>query len=637
MSVLSLNNIKKNYGLTKVLKDFSMTVNDNEKLALIGANGSGKTTVFKMITGIENIDDGNISIRNDTSVGYLSQMPKMNKNNTLYEELLKVFDDVIILKNKITKLEKKISKLGAKRNKNDKEMQSLLSEYSELQRKFERKGGYSYKSNIRKVAVGLGFKLDELENKVDTLSGGEKTRLGLVKLLLSKPNLLLLDEPSNHLDIPSMQWLEDYLSDYSGAVVIISHDRYFLDSVVDRIIEIKNGKEEIYNGNYSYYLEERKRRYEKRLHEYEVQQKKIKKLEDAIKRLKRWGNRGDNEKFHKRAESMKKRLEKIDRIKKPTLGAEKMNLDFNIDKLGANEVLKIKNLSKSFEENKIINNLDLNIYRGEKSAIIGKNGSGKSTILKIINDEISPDTGMYRIGKNIRMGYYSQEFDEFNGEDNLITALRRVRVMTEEKARKLLAAFLFRNKEVFKKVKNLSGGEKSRLRLLQLMLGDYNFLVLDEPTNHLDLASREVLEKALQEYPGTILVVSHDRYFLNKIINYTYELKNGNLEKYYGDYDHYLNKKNERLAKKENDAKNNKDNFYFRQKEKQRKERKRERKINNLEKEIMELEEKKEDLEEKMTLPKNINNYDFLRELKNEYEDIKSKLKNLYDEWEKVL
>mgnify|MGYP006287945005 CR=1 FL=1 len=650
MSVLNLNNIEKNYGLTKVLKNFTMTINDKEKIGLIGPNGSGKTTIFKIISGIESYKSGNLSIRNGTSIGYLSQMPDMNKDNTLFEELLEVFADVIELEEKISDMEGQISNLGDKQNSNRNkttssqndntdEMEYLLKEYSKLQHEFEDKGGYSYKSEIKKVAVGLGFTLEELEKKVTTLSGGEKTRLGLVKLLLSKPDLLLLDEPSNHLDIPSIQWLEDYLNDYQGAVVIISHDRYFLDNVVTRIIEIKNGSEEIYNGNYSYYLEERKRRYEKRLHEYEVQQKKIKKLEEAIERLKGWGNQGDNEKLHKRAESMQKRLDKIDRKEKPTLGGKKMNLSFNIDKLGGNEVLKVKDLSKSFAEEEILSHVNINVYRGEKSAIIGKNGTGKSTILKIINGEINADSGIFKIGQNVRMGYYSQEFDGFNPDDDLITALRRERAMTEGEARNLLAAFLFRDDEVFKKVKNLSGGEKSRLRLLQLMQGDYNLLVLDEPTNHLDLASREVLEEALQEYPGTILVVSHDRYFLNKIINYTYELEDGNLDKYYGNYDYYRKKKKANKSKVSRQNKNNdkKDNFYFRQKEKQRKERKRRRKKNNLEENIMELESKKEELEKEMVDPENINNYELLTDLKKEYKNIKEELKKLYDKWEKFI
>ncbi|HKL75602.1 MAG TPA: ABC-F type ribosomal protection protein [Halanaerobiales bacterium] len=639
MSVLNLHNIEKNYGLTEVLKNFSMTINDKEKIGLIGPNGSGKTTLFKIISGEENYNNGNLSIRNNTSIGYLSQMPDLEEEITLYEELLKVFSDVIEMKDKISGLENEISQLGNKKDKNDSRLNELLKEYSELQHEFEKMGGYSYKSEIKKVAVGLGFSLEELDKKIYTFSGGEKTRLGLVKLLLSKPDLLLLDEPSNHLDIPSIQWLENYLNDYQGAVVIISHDRYFLDNVVTRIVEIKNGKEEIYKGNYSYYLKERKRRYEKRLHEYEVQQKKIKDLKESIKRLKRWGNRSDNPKLHKRAESMKKRLEKMNKLEKPTLGGPKMNLSFNIDEIGGNDVLKIKNISKNFSDENILEDINLDIYRGEKSAIIGKNGTGKSTILKIISGEVSADSGIYKIGKNVRMGYYSQEFDGFNPEDNLISALRRERPMTEGEARNLLAAFLFRNDEVFKKIKDLSGGEKSRLRLLQLMQGDYNFLVLDEPTNHLDLASREVLEKALKQYPGTILVVSHDRYFLNKIIDYTYELENGSLKKYYGNYDYYWKKKkqekkNETMKK---ESKANKDNFYYRQKEKQRKERKKEKKKNNLEEKIMKLENEKEELEEKMVDPENLSDHKYLNELKMKYENIEEKLEKLYEKWEKII
>ena len=637
MTVVNLNNIKKSYGLTEVLDGFSLNVNDKENLGLIGPNGSGKTTVFQIISGMEPYKAGRLSIRNKTSVGYLSQMPELDSDNTLYQELKNVFAEVIELKNEISQVEKKISKLGHKSDdKSQKQLAKYMKEYSKMQEKFEKMGGYEFESKIRKVAVGLGFTLEELEKKVNTFSGGEKTRLGLVKLLLSEPDLLLLDEPTNHLDIPSIQWLEDYLKDYNGSVIIISHDRYFLDEVIDRIVEIKNGEDEIYHGNYSYYLKERKRRYQQRLHKYETQQKKIKELEESIKRLKKWGNRGDNKKLHRRAKSMQKTLDKMDRLEKPTLGGEKMNLEFNIDQRGGDEVLKVKGLEKSFEDEQILQGLDLALYREDKSAIIGHNGTGKSTLLKIIVGEMEADRGEYDIGSNIKLGYYSQEFEGFNPSDDLITALRRESPMKEGKARDLLAAFLFREDEVFKKVRDLSGGEKSRLRLLQLMQGNYNFLILDEPTNHLDLPSREVLEEALKEYPGTILVVSHDRYFLNKIVDYTYELEDGKLTKYYGNYDYYRKKKKELTTQveEENPDNSKKDNFYFRQKRKQKKERKKKRKINNLEENIMELEERMDQLEDEMTAPENLEDFDLLNELKEEYENIEEELGVLYDKWE---
>ena len=641
MTVVNLNNIKKSYGLTDVLNGFSLTVNDDEKMGLIGPNGSGKTTIFRIISGMEPYKEGTLSIRNKTRVGYLSQLPEFKPDNTLFTELKSVFSEVISLKEEMSELEQTISKLGHKTDdKSKKQLDKCMKEYSKMRQKFEKMGGYGYESRIRKVAVGLGFTLDELKKKVKTFSGGEKTRLGLVKLLLSEPDLLLLDEPTNHLDIPSIQWLEDYLKDYDGSVMIISHDRYFLDKVVTRIVEIKNGEDEVYQGNYSYYLKERKRRYEKRLHKYETQQKKIKELKEAIKRLKKWGNRGDNKKLHRRAKSMQKTLDKMDKIKRPTLGGEKMNLEFDIDQKGGNEVLRVDKLKKSFDGDSILKGLDLDLYRGEKSAVIGENGTGKSTLLKIIIGEEEPDDGKYDIGTNVKVGYYRQEFEGFNPSDNLISALRREVPMKEGKARDLLAGFLFREDEVFKKVRDLSGGEKSRLRLLQLMQGNYNFLILDEPTNHLDLPSREVLEEALKEYPGTILVVSHDRYFLNKIIDYTYELEDGELTKYYGNYDYYRKKKKERddVQKETSSSENNKkDNFYFRQKRKQRKERKKQKKINNLEEKIMELENRLEKLEDEMTAPENLDNYNLLNELKQEYEEIEDQLEGLYDKWEKQI
>lgn len=641
MSVVSLNNIEKSYGITDVLNGFSLHVNEKEHIGLIGPNGCGKTTVFKIIAGMEHFSSGSIAIKRNTKIGYLSQMPDFNLNYSLFEELKTIFSELIKAEDRLGKLEKAIAEKG-KEGSETEELSNLMDEYSQIQHNFEENGGYQYESKIREIAYGMGFNEEELNNKkVMDLSGGEKTRLGLVKLLLSDPDLLLLDEPTNHLDLPSIQWLENYLGEYRGTVIIVSHDRYFLDQVIDRIVEIKRGSDEVYHGNYSYYLKERKRRYEQLLQAYETQQKKIKKMEEAIKRLHQWGNQGDNEKFFKRAKSMQKSLDKIERLDKPILDGKQMGLDLAINKRSGNEVLRIEELNKSYDNQTILSGLNLNIYWEDKVALIGRNGTGKTTLIKILIDEIDPDKGSVKVGANVKIGYYSQEFEGFNPEDDLVTTLRRECYMSTAEARNALAAFLFTEDEVFKKVKNLSGGEKSRLRLLQLMNGDYNFLVLDEPTNHLDLPSREILEETLQEYPGTIMVVSHDRYFLNKVIDYIYELEEGKVTKFYGDYDYYRLKKEEFLKMQEarNQVVNNKKekSDYHILKEKSKRERKRKNYIKKLEKKIEKQENRIKELEEEMVDPENLNDIDLLNKLKKEYDSVKEELDSLYIKWEEVI
>ena len=640
MVVVNIDSIAKSYGTQEVLDDFSMSVNKGEKVALIGANGSGKTTIFKIINGQEDFQEGNLSLRNDVSVGLLDQIPEFNLDNTIYEELLTVFEDLQEMEDKLKDLENKISSFQ-KEEKEHQELENLMDEYSELSHEYEMRGGYGYQNKIIQVASGLGFNEEDLEKEISYLSGGEKSRVGLIKLLLTEPDLLLLDEPTNHLDIDSIQWLEEFLIDYEGAVIIISHDRYFLDQVIERIVEIDNGTDEKYYGNYSYYLEERKRRFEQKMREYKNQQKKIKKLEESIHQLRVWGRSRDSEKMFKRAKAMEKRLERIDEMEKPTLHGKKMNLDLEFNRRSGDEVLKINDLEKSFDQNTLLEDLDLDIYWQDKAVIIGANGSGKTTLLDIINGDLKPDKGDVKIGASVKMGYYRQEFEKFDPEDDLVTTLVKKCSMKISDARNALGAFLFEDNEVFKKVKNLSGGEKSRLRLLQLMSGDYNFLLLDEPTNHLDLPSREVLEEVLQDYPGTLLVVSHDRYFINKIIDHTYELEDKNLKKYLGDYEYYKKKKKELSDSKQKEKNNNKDtkkdNYYFKQKERERKERKRKRKLNKIEDEIENKEQRVEELEQKMTHPDNIDDFEKLNKFKKEHQEIKNELDKLYEEWEKYL
>ncbi|PTX17489.1 ATP-binding cassette, subfamily F, member 3 [Halanaerobium congolense] len=645
MAILNINNLKKEYGIETVLKDFSLNVNAGESVALIGPNGSGKTTIFKIITGQEHYSEGTVSVRNDIEVGYLDQLPDFESEMSIYQELEKVFAEVKKQIEEMKRLEEKIAhhgKLVDESASHSDNLEATMREYSALQRKFEKGVGYEYQSKIRQVAAGMGFNEEEIHEKtLDQLSGGEKTRVGLAKLLLIEPDLLLLDEPTNHLDLKSVEWLESYLNSYQGSLLIISHDRYFLDNTIERIVEIKHGKNEDYSGNYSYYQKERKRRYEQRLREYKNQQKKINELEDAIEQLYIWGRSRDSEKMFKRAKAMEKRLEKIDRLEKPQLKGRKMKLELETEIRGGDDVLYVEDLAKSFEDLNLFQNLNFELHRTEKAAIIGDNGTGKSTILRIIMGEITADQGNVQIGTNIYPAYYRQEFEGFNPEDDLITALQRETAVTNSKARDMLASFLFTGEDVFKKVKQLSGGEKSRLRLLQLMSGNYNFLILDEPTNHLDLASREVLEEALKDYSGTVLIVSHDRYFLDKVIDYIYELENQELNKYFGDYSYYKEKKKKEVSEQQNlnqrEEKSEGKLDYEAQKEARSREQKRQKRLEEIEAEIEKIEKNLNDLESQMTAEENIDNFELLQELKDKYEQKNNKLEDLYQEWETII
>ncbi|SIR05183.1 ribosomal protection-like ABC-F family protein [Halanaerobium kushneri] len=644
MAILNINNLKKEYGIETVLKDFSLNVNQGESVALIGPNGSGKTTIFKIITGQEHLSEGTVSVRNDIEVGYLDQLPDFNSELTIYQELEKVFAEVKKQIKEMKRLEDKIAHHGKKAEESKSHSNNLkatMSKYSALQQEFEKGIGYEYQSKIRQVAAGMGFDEEEIQAKtLDQLSGGEKTRVGLAKLLLMEPDLLLLDEPTNHLDLKSVEWLENYLNSYLGSLLIISHDRYFLDNTIERIVEIKNGKNEDYSGNYSYYQKERKRRYEQRLREYKNQQKKIKELEDAIEQLYIWGRSRDSEKMFKRAKAMEKRLERIDRLEKPRLKGRKMKLELDTQIRGGDDVLFVEDLSKSFADLKLFDNLNFELHRTDRAAIIGDNGTGKSTILRIIMGEINSDQGRVKIGTNVYPAYYRQEFEGFNPEDDLISALQRETAVTNSQARDMLASFLFTGEDVFKKVKQLSGGEKSRLRLLQLMSGNYNFLILDEPTNHLDLASREVLEEALQDYPGTVLIVSHDRYFLDKVVDYIYELEEKKLNKYLGDYSYYKEKKQQQVSteqQKEQQQKSEGKLDYEAQKEARSQELRRQKKLEELESEIEKLEKELSLLETEMTAEKNIDDYELLQQLKDDYHTKNKRLEELYEEWEQLI
>jgi ATP-binding cassette, subfamily F, member 3 len=539
MILLSLNNITKAYGTDVILKDINFSINENEKIGLVGRNGAGKTTIFKMISQQMLPDSGSIFISKDKKVGYLSQNLNLDENITVFEETLKVFEDLIAIEKRLRELEELISHHSINSESNYNEI--LLKEYGNLQEEFERNNGYGIESFARSILVGLGISNDDFTKKIMYLSGGQKTRVALAKLLLENPDILLLDEPTNHLDLSAIYFLENFLKEYRGTIIIISHDRYFLDIITNRTYELTDGHIEEYNGNYSYFINERQNRYEQRIKDYELQQQEIKRLEEIIERYRSF----NREKSIKQAESREKALDKIERIDRPTSRDKSARILFDIRIRSGNDVLLIDNISKSYNQNVLFENLSMLIRREERIALIGENGKGKTTIFKIICDIVKPDKGYVKLGKNVKIGYYDQEQKNISNNKIVLDEIwDEYPELTVTEVRNYLAAFLFTGDDVFKNIDTLSGGEKSRLSLLKLMISNSNFLLLDEPTNHLDIMAREALEKAMLEYPGTLLTISHDRYFLNKVIKKIVELVDGNLIEYLGNFEYYQNKKN---------------------------------------------------------------------------------------------
>ncbi|MBC8587576.1 ribosomal protection-like ABC-F family protein [Paratissierella segnis] len=537
MIELSLNNVEKYYGANQALKDLTFQVSKGVRVGIVGRNGTGKTTIFKVITGIENYDNGIISIRKGSSIGYLEQIPDYPSEYRAKDVLNEAFRDLLELQSTLRELEVKMSTVEGG------ELNYTIKKYGDLRDIFETKGGYEIEEKMSKVCNGLGFNQDFLNMEFNDLSGGEKTTVILGKILLEGPDILLLDEPTNHLDMSSMSWLESYLTEYNGTVLIISHDRYFLDSVVNKIVEIENGTAKSYAGNYSSYVEEKDKVYLEELKRYENQQKKIRSMEESIKRLKDWADRGDNENMFRRAFSMEKRLEKMEKVDKPVLDTRNIKLNFSIQDRSGKDVIGVKGLQMKLEGKTLFNNLNFSLKYGERVAILGKNGSGKTTLLKTILGEISADEGEVKIGVNVKIGYLQQNIHFNNEDDTVLDIFREGYICSETEARNILSRFLFYSEDIFKRGKNLSGGERARLRLCQLMYKDVNTLILDEPTNHLDIMSREMLEETLNKFQGSIIFVSHDRYFINKIADRIDELSNGTLKSYYGDYDYYKEKR----------------------------------------------------------------------------------------------
>ncbi|MBE7099666.1 ribosomal protection-like ABC-F family protein [Bacillus cereus] len=544
MTICSVNNVTKSFGGNIIFENISLEIKNGERVGLVGRNGSGKTTIFQLLTGMESLDAGAIHMKKGTRIGHVAQIPKFDEGMTVYDVLSSAFKTEKELEREMRTLEKNMAE-----EREPSALQKLMERYGVIQEKFAFLGGYEIEANLMKVANGL--QVTELfPRSFLELSGGEQTKVSLAYMLLQKPDLLLLDEPTNHLDLFAVEWLEQFLKEYNGTVMVISHDRYFLDEVVTKIFDLEDGEIHVYHTNYSQFVDEKEERLLQEFQAYQEQQKKIKKMKEAIKRLREWANQANppNEGLHKRARSMERALERIEKLKKPILERKQMGLQFEGQERSGKDVVLMKEVSKGFAGHPLFNEANLHVRFQERAAIVGRNGTGKTTLLKLLLEEIKPDAGEIRIGSSVKIGYLSQHAYG-NMKSNVLEAFREYVAVTEGEARHILAKFLFYGPAVFKKVTQLSGGEKMRLRLAQLMYQDINFLILDEPTNHLDIESREVLEEALEQYNGTILAVSHDRYFLNKLFEKTYWIDEHKLFEFAGNYAWARQKWEEKLEK----------------------------------------------------------------------------------------
>ncbi|HDR4539863.1 TPA: ABC-F type ribosomal protection protein [Bacillus cereus] len=544
MTICSVNNVTKSFGGNIIFENISLEIKNGERVGLVGRNGSGKTTIFGLLTGMESLDAGAIHMKKGTRIGHVAQIPRFDEVLTVYDVLSSAFKVEKELEKEMHALEKNMAE-----EQEQSSLQKLMERYGVIQEKFAFLGGYEIEANIMKVANGL--QVTDLFSRVFTeLSGGEQTKVSLAYMLLQKPDLLLLDEPTNHLDLFAVEWLEQFLKEYTGTVMVISHDRYFLDEVVTKIFDLEDGEIHVYHTNYSQFVEEKEERLLQEFQAYQEQQKKIKKMKEAIKRLREWANQANppNEGLHKRARNMERALERIEKLKRPILERKQMGLQFEGQERSGKDVVVMKEVSKGFAGRPLFEQANLHVRFQERAAIVGRNGTGKTTLLKLLLEEINPDVGEIRIGSSVKIGYLSQH-TYGNLKSNVLEAFREYVAVTEGEARHILAKFLFYGPAVFKKVTQLSGGEKMRLRLAQLMYQDINFLILDEPTNHLDIESREVLEEALEQYNGTILAVSHDRYFLNKLFEKTYWIDECKLFEFAGNYAWARQKWEEKLEK----------------------------------------------------------------------------------------
>ncbi len=631
--ILSCQNISKAFNEQPVLSNVSFHIEDYDKAAIVGINGAGKTTLLRIIVGQQQADEGIVTLSKDKTLGYLAQNQDVDSENTIYDELLSVKADIIFMEQKIREIELNMKTVSGT------ELEALMDSYTRLTHSFDLLNGYAYKSEVVGVLKGLGFEEAEFSKKISTLSGGQKTRVALGRLLLQKPDLIILDEPTNHLDLNSITWLETYLLNYKGAVLIVSHDRYFLDRIASKIIEIDQTKAVSFTGNYSDYAIKKEQLRAAAMNAYLKQQQEIKHQEEVIEKLKSF----NREKSIKRAESREKMLSKIEVLDKPTQARTDIHMTLTPRCTSGNDVLHVEGLSKSFGNQTLFTDLEMDIKRGEHVAVIGDNGTGKTTILKIINDLIPADKGQITLGTNVHIGYYDQEHHVLHMDKTLFDEISDAYpYLSNTEIRNTLAAFLFTGDDVFKRIDNLSGGERGRMSLAKLMLSESNFLILDEPTNHLDIASKEILEDALNAYEGTVLYVSHDRYFINRTASRILDLREGRLINYLGNYDYYMEKKadlsdsslsNAASPKKEEPVSETKLNWQA-QKEAQAKQRKKENDLRKCEEAISSLEGKLSEIEAAMTLPEIATDVAKLQELTKNQEEINTQLALLYDQWE---
>ncbi|MGF0095619.1 ABC-F family ATP-binding cassette domain-containing protein [Peptoniphilus sp. SGI.035] len=623
MPILSLTNIKKSYIDEETIKDASLIVEEGDKIGLIGINGSGKSTLFNIITENLSYDDGEIFRKKDLKIGYLEQQLNLHQEGSIYDNCLFIFRDLIELEKNLRRQEHIIAE-------NPNNLEEELNKYQRMQDEFHKLDGYSFHSKIRGTLIGLGFSEDDFDRDISTLSGGQKSRVALAMLLLEDADLLLLDEPTNHLDIDAISWLEKYLKDVNKAIIIISHDRYFLNNIVSKVVLLENGETKTYLGNYDNYMRQRKKDFEVLKRQYEDQQKEIKRQEEIIKRYLSLGR----DRFIKQGKSRKKMLDKMQKIEMPSSN-KKTNLSFATNKTSGKDVLEIKNLSKSFGDNLVFHDLNASVYKNDKIGLIGPNGVGKSTLFKIIAGKISQDSGEVKIGSNVDIAFFYQELDNLNLNNTVMDEIWDEFPKLEHfQVRKYLAEFLFVGDDIFKTIDELSGGERGRLSLLKIMLKGANFLVLDEPTNHLDIDSKEILEDALLKYEGTVLSISHDRYFLNKTVDKIFEMKKDGINTFLGNYDYYLEKTTEvetlddNYKSKTEIAKVKREEREERQKNKAlRKEREK------IESEIANIEEKLSTIDEKLADSNTYKDYQLANDLSIKRESLANTLEELYETW----
>ena len=638
--ILACQNINKAFGTNVILKDASFHIEEKEKAAIVGINGAGKSTLLKIIMKQIPADSGEVILAKDRTIGYLAQHEAVSSGNSIYEELLEVKQDIFELERHIRTLELQM------KSQSGGELEQTLELYNRLNTEFEQKNGYACKSEIVGVLKGLGFTEDEFSKQVDTLSGGQKTRVALGKLLLAKPDLILLDEPTNHLDMQSIAWLENFLINYSGAVIIVAHDRYFLNRVVSKVIEIDHAKATTFLGNYSAYSEKKAQLRDSQLKAWMNQQREIKHQQEVIDKLKSF----NREKSIKRAESREKMLEKMEVLDRPDTEVQELKLSLEPRFPSGNDVLRVEGLAKSFGDHTLFTDLDFEIKRGERVALIGNNGTGKTTILKIINELLAADAGSFTLGSKVCIGYYDQEHHVLHMEKTLFEEISDdYPTLTNTEIRNVLAAFLFTGDDVFKRISDLSGGERGRVSLAKLMLSEANFLILDEPSNHLDILSKEILEQALNRYTGTVFYVSHDRYFINQTATRILELTGNTLVNYIGNYDYYLEKKDELTkiyvpsATEEETASLPSSSAetagkltWQQQKEEQARIRKRQNELKKTEDRIHVLEVRDKEIDELMMQEEVFTNVAKCVELNKEKTAINEELEQLYERWEEL-